>query len=711
MKIVIRFTTLLTLLALGACGGGSSDSPPADGGGNNNPPPPPVVVAPVITTQPVDASADTGSTVTFTVVASGDALTYQWKKSGTAIAGATGASYTTPALAAGDDQSLYAVTVTNAGGSVTSNNAKVTVTTAPPPSGGGGDGGGAGGGSDNGTLQPLSGPTEPIPTTAAPMAATPAIGGVSPDHRYLLSWDPTSNGVYTFGFLHYSGAETRLYVPVGSFLDEAWITTADVTSIGPAVTSVVAAIDIEPGDYAAEKTLTANFMIPDAMMATIDPAQLIGFAADSDGSNLHMVPIVVGDLGASLKRPAIKLDHLGIVGIAVATPEQQAALAAAWPTDPGDRLIASLAPSLTARWRNLVAPASASLDIHLMAKTAAAAGDDGYAAAVLRGYYNDTVVPAFAAADADPSQIPAAIQVGFGFLRMATLSGEDGEGGAFQVVASQVWARIQALMDVYADYIASQCRATGSLDSMQKMLGVMRQLQMLGDQSKSDELEEILPQCSRLRIDFRYEYTESANWIEGYNAGPGTIGGDDALEEQLHAVVEGSRTFELDAPATDATLRLTTLEWDRKRTRDVGGVTRYTYVSEGDTPPWSVPKLSVPIIRTRGGTPSTAITLFLPAFRDVGPNADSIYRPFEVTTTSVYTAQDGTVSAPVLSPHTALQLEIFVPPLPADGQFNFGPMVIPGSGSASSSASRVVPVSGGAKNETETVMVTISRAE
>ncbi len=38
-----------------------------------------------------------GQTATFTVGVSGTApFTYQWKKNGTAISGATGASYTTP---------------------------------------------------------------------------------------------------------------------------------------------------------------------------------------------------------------------------------------------------------------------------------------------------------------------------------------------------------------------------------------------------------------------------------------------------------------------------------------------------------------------------------------------------------------------------------------------------------------------------------------
>lgn len=82
---------------------------------------------PAITAQPANASATAGGTATFSVTASGAQLGYQWKKNGTGIAGATGASYTTPALALADDQAVYTVTVTNPAGSVTSNGATLTV--------------------------------------------------------------------------------------------------------------------------------------------------------------------------------------------------------------------------------------------------------------------------------------------------------------------------------------------------------------------------------------------------------------------------------------------------------------------------------------------------------------------------------------------------------------------------------------------------------
>ncbi len=89
--------------------------------------------APTITTQPASQSVTAGATATFTVGASGTApFTYQWRKNGTAIAGATAASYTTPATALADSGSIFSAVVSNSMGSATSGNATLTVTSAPP---------------------------------------------------------------------------------------------------------------------------------------------------------------------------------------------------------------------------------------------------------------------------------------------------------------------------------------------------------------------------------------------------------------------------------------------------------------------------------------------------------------------------------------------------------------------------------------------------
>ena len=87
--------------------------------------------APTITTQPANQSVTAGQTATFTVTATGTApLSYQWQKSGTAIAGATASSYTTPPTTSSDNGSQFTVVVSNTAGSVTSNAATLTVNAA-----------------------------------------------------------------------------------------------------------------------------------------------------------------------------------------------------------------------------------------------------------------------------------------------------------------------------------------------------------------------------------------------------------------------------------------------------------------------------------------------------------------------------------------------------------------------------------------------------
>ncbi|GAB3665606.1 immunoglobulin domain-containing family protein [Ramlibacter alkalitolerans] len=102
---------------ISACGGGGSSDTPESA----------APAAPVIASQPVAATVLTDGTATFTVAASGTGLSYQWKKNGTEIPGATSASYTTPAASFSDSGAKYSVAVSNAGGSVDSSAAPLTL--------------------------------------------------------------------------------------------------------------------------------------------------------------------------------------------------------------------------------------------------------------------------------------------------------------------------------------------------------------------------------------------------------------------------------------------------------------------------------------------------------------------------------------------------------------------------------------------------------
>lgn len=87
---------------------------------------------PTITAQPSSQSVAQGQSATFTVAASGTpTLNYQWMKNGMAISGATSSTYTTPATTPADNNTQYAVVVSNASGSVTSSSATLTVLLVP----------------------------------------------------------------------------------------------------------------------------------------------------------------------------------------------------------------------------------------------------------------------------------------------------------------------------------------------------------------------------------------------------------------------------------------------------------------------------------------------------------------------------------------------------------------------------------------------------
>jgi len=97
-----------------------------------------VLNPPTISTHPASQSVTAGSSVTFSVTASGsDVLTYQWTKGGANISGATASSYTISSASTAD-AGTYAVVVTNTQGTasstpVTSNSATLTVSSAPAP--------------------------------------------------------------------------------------------------------------------------------------------------------------------------------------------------------------------------------------------------------------------------------------------------------------------------------------------------------------------------------------------------------------------------------------------------------------------------------------------------------------------------------------------------------------------------------------------------
>jgi len=122
MKMRFLFLVWFALAAFVAGCGGNSDSDSSS-----------TSTVPAITTQPTSQTVAEGSSVSFSVVASGTAtLSYQWRKGGTSISGATSATYSISA-AASSDAGSYDVIVSNSAGSVTSSAATLTVSTSGSP--------------------------------------------------------------------------------------------------------------------------------------------------------------------------------------------------------------------------------------------------------------------------------------------------------------------------------------------------------------------------------------------------------------------------------------------------------------------------------------------------------------------------------------------------------------------------------------------------
>jgi hypothetical protein len=187
---------------------------------------------PTITTAPLAQSAAAGTSAQFSVVAAGSpTLTYQWRKGGTPIAGATSASYTTPALVSGDNGSTYDVVVNNSAGTVTSAAAKLTVTAGTAP----------------GIVTP---PVGAAVSAGQSVTLSVVASGSGPLH-YQWHLDTTTN----------VGTDSSTFSIASAQTSDAGTYTVVVTNGSGSVTSAGAAVTVSGGngpDLALNATATAS---------------------------------------------------------------------------------------------------------------------------------------------------------------------------------------------------------------------------------------------------------------------------------------------------------------------------------------------------------------------------------------------------------------------------------------------------------------------
>ena len=91
-----------------------------------------ILIPPQITTPPANVTVTAPAAANFSVVATGTApLSYQWRRNGAPIAGATSASYVLNPTAGADSGASFDVVVTNVAGTITSASATLTVNVLP----------------------------------------------------------------------------------------------------------------------------------------------------------------------------------------------------------------------------------------------------------------------------------------------------------------------------------------------------------------------------------------------------------------------------------------------------------------------------------------------------------------------------------------------------------------------------------------------------
>ncbi len=214
------------------------------------------VTAPTITTQPASRSAAVGSSVTFSVTASGTSpFSYVWRKNGVAIAGATQSSYTLSSVQQ-SDAANYTVVVTNSAGSATSTAAALTVTTAPVIS---------------------SQPTSQTITAGSSFTLSVAASG-SPTPSYQWQKDGTA----------LAGATTTTYAVASARSSDAGSYAVRVSNANGAVTSSTAVITVNVPPTVtiapAAQTISAGTQLALSVAASGSPAPT--YQWQKNGSNL-----------------------------------------------------------------------------------------------------------------------------------------------------------------------------------------------------------------------------------------------------------------------------------------------------------------------------------------------------------------------------------------------------------------------------------------
>ena len=218
-----------------------------------------VGTAPTISTQPVSQSVTLGQSISFSAVASGTApFTYQWRKDGVSIGGATSAALTLNNVQYNSAGS-YTVVVANSAGSVTSNAASLAVNA------------------------PVTAPT----ITIQPVAVSIVAGGIA-------AFTVTASGTAPLGYQWLKNG-TPIVGATNSTLTLPNVQSADAASYTVTVTNAVGSVT----SSAAALTLVAPRISGVSVRTTLAAEQILIVGVNvAGGSKLALIRAAGPGLGA-----------------------------------------------------------------------------------------------------------------------------------------------------------------------------------------------------------------------------------------------------------------------------------------------------------------------------------------------------------------------------------------------------------------------------
>ena len=200
--------------------------------------------------QPASQTVTVGQSATFAAdVAATPAPTYQWKKNGAAIPGATSVSYTI-AAAQTSDAGTYTLVITNSAATVTTNDATLTV-------------------------NPVSGLTAPAITTQ-PTSQTVTVGSTAsftvaatgnpfPTYQWKKNGAPITGAITaTLTLANAQTSDAASYTVTVTNSVNAITSSAAVLTVNPAVTSTasrITSLSIRNGAGTGDQTLIAGFQV------------------------------------------------------------------------------------------------------------------------------------------------------------------------------------------------------------------------------------------------------------------------------------------------------------------------------------------------------------------------------------------------------------------------------------------------------------------